>query len=103
DQAGEELRLPEVIGVEEGALLKQAGAASSFRYQVQDVEGRVSFNFAGKGNLRGTGEFARVTIRTAQGPPGGSMIRLEAMSLTDPSGRLMAATLPDPVSLQLTK
>ncbi len=92
-----------VVKVEEGAMLKQAGAASSFKYQVRDAEGRVNFNFAGAGELRGAGEFARVTFRTTQGQQGNSMMRLDAMSLTDPAGRVVAAALPDPVNLQLTK
>lgn len=92
-----------VVRVEEGAMLKQAGAASSFKYQVRDIEGRVNFSFAGKGDLRGAGEFARVTFRSAEDQQGNSTMRLEAMSLTDPSGRIVAAALPDPVSLQMTK
>jgi len=92
-----------VVRVEEGAMLKQAGAASSFKYHVQDGEGRVNFNFAGKGDLRGAGEFARVTFRSTEGQQGNSTMRLEAMSLTDPVGRIVTAALPDPVSLQLTK
>ena len=92
-----------VVRVEEGAMLKLAGAASSFKYQVRGTEGRVNFNFAGTGDLRGAGEFARVTFRSAEGQQGNSTMRMDAMSLTDPSGRIVAAALPDPVSLQLTK
>ncbi len=74
-----------VVRVEEGAMLKQAGAESSFKYQVQDVEGRLNFNFAGKGDLRGGGELARVTFLSAEGQQGNSTMRLDAMSLTDPT------------------
>jgi len=92
-----------VVRVEEGAMLKQAGAASSFKYHVQDIEGRVNFNFAGKGDLRGAGEFARITFRSTERQQGNSIMRLEAMSLTDPTGRIVATALPSPVTLQLTK
>lgn len=83
----------QVVKVEAGELLSQAGA--SLKHTAPEGTGRVALNIASPAELPGRGELARITFKLA-GEPGPTALRLDAITLKDGEGNVIPASLPPP-------
>lgn len=92
-----------VVKVEEGALVKQGGAESSFKYSVRDKEGRLNLSYANKGDVKGTGVLALATFQVVGNQSGSTIIRVDALSLSDGAGNIIPVPLPAPHSLTIAR
>lgn len=102
DMAYDQGRLS-VVKVEEGGLIKQAGQDASFNYSVQEKAGRVNLSVAGKGGVGGSGDLATVTFRVIGDQPGTTIVRLDAVYLSDASGSPLPVAAPSPQSIALSR
>jgi general secretion pathway protein D len=91
------------LRAEPGALLAAADKDAAFRASAPEGLGRLSLHFTSKGELKGAGELARLVFQAGGQAAGTPMIRLEALSFTGADGKVIAAQLPPPVSLNLTR
>jgi general secretion pathway protein D len=102
DMAYDQGRLS-VVRVEAGSLIKQAGQDASFSYSVQEKAGRVNLSITGKGGVGGSGDLATVTFRIIGDQPGTTMVRLDAVYLSDASGGPLPVAAPSPQSIALSR
>jgi hypothetical protein len=65
--------------------------------------GRLNISFAAKADVTGSGELAKLRFQVVGSAAGAPTIRLEALSLTGPKGEAIAAPLPPPTILSLTR
>lgn len=90
------------VRVEPGDMLKPS-KEGAFKYDVQDVEGRLSVSYAAPGEIKGEGTLARITFQVTGPHPGTSLIRMETPSITDQTGKLLAVPAPVPLTLLLAR
>src|SRR5260221_4644447 len=89
----------EFVRADAGKLL-EASPDAGFRANSPEGMGRLNLSFSGAAGIQGAGELARLTFQ-AKGAPGTPAMRLEAVSLTDGTGKTLTAQLPPPLSLLL--
>jgi len=87
------------VRADPGKLL-ESNPDAGFRANSPEGMGRLNLSFSGTANIQGSGELARLTFQ-AMGAPGTPAIRLEAVSLTDSSGKVLSAQLAPPLVLLL--
>lgn len=85
------------VRVEPGGLLAAADKNAALRASAPEGSGRMSLIFSASGDVRGTGELARITFQVTA--PGTPTLRLEAVSFTNSAGQVVQARLPPPLSL----
>lgn len=90
------------VRAEPGAAIS-ASPEIAFRANAPEALGRLALNFSTKSEIKAGGELARLVFRVADTAAGSPSIRLEALSLTDSTSRVVAAQLPPPVRLALTR
>lgn len=91
------------VGAEAGTLLQSGSQDPGFRYSASEGTGRVALGIAGKGDVKGSGELARLRFQAIAEGQTTSAIRLEALSMTDASGRMINAQLPPPLALSFSR
>ncbi len=91
------------VRAEPGALLAAADKDAAFRANAPEALGRLNLNFTSKGDLKGTGELARITLQVVGAAAGAPTLRLEAINFTSAAGQVVSAQLPPPLSLSLTR
>jgi general secretion pathway protein D len=91
------------VRAEPGALLVAADKDATFRANVPESLGRLNLSFSSKGDLKGTGELARVMLQVIGAAAGAPTLRLEALNFTSGTGQVVSAQLPPPLSLSLTR
>ncbi len=91
------------VRAEPGGLLTAADKGSALRSNAPEGLGRLNLSFNSKGDLKGTGELARVTLQAVGTASGNSTLRLEALSFTSAAGQVISSQPPPPVSLFLTR
>jgi general secretion pathway protein D len=90
----------QVVKVEEGEMVKQAGA--SLKHSVEETKGRLSLNLASTADLPGRGQVAKITFKLA-GEPGPTVMRIDAITLIDGSGKVVPVSLPPAHNLTLLR
>jgi len=88
---------------EPGALLTSVDKEPSFRANAPEAMGRLNISFAAKADVTGSGELAKLRFQVVGAAAGAPTIRLEALSLSGPKGEPIAAPLPPPTILSLTR
>lgn len=91
------------VGAEPGALLLSADSQASFRFNAPEAMGRAEVSFSSKGDIKGKGDVAKLVFQVLGNAAGAPIIRVEAISLTNPEGVVVGAALPPPLSLSLTR
>jgi general secretion pathway protein D len=91
------------VRAEPGAMLAVADKDAGFRANAPGALGRLNLSFASKGDLKGAGELARITLKVISAATGAPTLRLEALSFTSAAGQVVSAQLPPPLSLSLTR
>lgn len=91
------------VRAEPGALLTSADREAGFRANAPEALGRLNLSLSSKNDLNGRGEIARITLKVIGSAAGAPALRLEALSLSGASGQVVAAQLPPPLSLSLTR
>jgi len=91
------------VRAEPGPLIKALPTQVSLRANAPQGSGRLSLKFAAKSAISGSGELARIVFRAADAASGTPTVRLEAVSVTDPSGRLLSGKPPAPLALSLAR
>lgn len=87
------------VGSEPGSLVQSAAPDTSFRANAPQGAGRVTISLASKTDIKGAGELIRLKFQALDGKNTAPVVRLEALAITDSSGRVIAAGLPPPLSL----
>ncbi len=90
------------VRAEPGSLLATADKEAAFRANAPEALGRLNISFASKGELKGTGELARIIMKVLGSTAGAPAVRVEALSFTSTAGQVISAQLPPPLSLSLT-
>jgi len=92
----------EVVNVEEGELLKQAGAETRFDHTVDAATGRIAVSVArpASGGAQGQGRLFNVTFRV-KAPSPKSQIQMTSMSPLGPDNAAMPFSASGPLSLSL--
>jgi hypothetical protein len=90
------------LRAELGSMVKDSKRAS-LRASAPDGLGRLSLSLASPADISGTGELARITFQSVPGMAGSPSMRLEAASLTDTTGKILASQLPPPISVSLAR
>lgn len=91
------------VRAEPGAMLAKVDKDAVFRANAPEGLGRLNLSFSTKGDLKGTGELARITLQVIGTSTGSSMLRTEALSFTSMGGQVVSAQLPPPLSLLLSR
>jgi len=91
------------VRAEPGALVAASPTEVGFRVNAPGGAGRLNLNISSKGEIKGTGELARLTFQPLASSSGTSAVRLEAATVTDTKGSVVSAQLPPPVSLNLAR
>jgi len=91
------------VSAEPGALIAAVDKEASFRANAPEAMGRLNISFAAKADVTGSGELAKLRFQVIGSAAGAPTIRLEALSLTGPKGEPVAAQLPPPTILSLTR
>jgi general secretion pathway protein D len=91
------------VRAEAGSMLAGADKDAALRTNAPEGLGRLNLNFSTKGDLKGAGELARITLQALGAAAGPTSFRLEASNLTSSAGQIVASQLPPPVSLSLTR
>jgi general secretion pathway protein D len=91
------------VRAEPGAMLAAADKDAAFRANAPEALGRLNLSFTSKGDLKGTGELARVTLQMVGAAAGTPTLRLEALNFTSAAGQVVSAQLPPPLSLSLIR
>jgi general secretion pathway protein D len=91
------------VRAEPGAMLAAADKDAAFRANAPEALGRLNLSFTSKGDLKGAGELARVTLQVVGTAAGAPTLRLEALNFTSAAGQVVSAQLPPPLSLSLTR
>jgi len=76
------------VRAEAGELLAAAGGDAALRASA-DAAGRLSIAFQAKGDVQGSGTVARLVFQAAPEARGGADLRFEALTVTDPAGRVL--------------
>jgi general secretion pathway protein D len=76
------------VRAEAGELLAAAGGDAVLRASA-DAAGRLSIAFQAKGDVQGSGTVARLVFQAAPEARGGADLRFEALTVTDPAGRVL--------------
>lgn len=92
-----------LVGVEAGSLLQSTLPESGFRYNAPAGAGRITVGISSSGDIRGSGELARLRFQAITDGPIPSSIRLDALSLTDSMGRVITAQLPPPPGISMAR
>lgn len=98
----------EILDVQEGTLLSQGGAATSFSQRVDKASGQIFVtgtrnNRAGSDNSGATGEGSLLTLTTrAIGTPGVSAFRLITLAAIGLNGTTVATTPVSPLTVTIT-
>lgn len=92
----------EVVKVEEGELLKQAGAETRFDHTVDAARGRIAIGVAraASGGAQGQGRLFNVTFRVKAESPK-SQIQMTSMSPLGPDNAAMSFSASGPLALSL--
>jgi len=92
----------EVVTVEEGELLKQAGAETRFDHSVDAATGRIAVSVArpASGGAQGQGRLFNVTFRV-KAPSRRSQIQMTSMSPLGPDNTAMQYSASGPLTLSL--
>lgn len=91
------------VRAEAGALLAAADKQGAFRANAPEALGRLNLSFSSKGEVKGSGQLAKITMQVLGTAAGAPTVRLEALSFTNAAGQVVSAQLPPPLSLQLTR
>ncbi|MGB3934167.1 MAG: secretin N-terminal domain-containing protein [Burkholderiales bacterium] len=91
------------VRAEPGAMLAEADKEAAFRANAPEALGRLNLSFTSKGDLKGAGELARITLQVVGAAAGTPTLRLEALNFTSSTGQVVSAQLPPPVGLSLTR
>ena len=91
------------MSADPGALITAVDKEPSFRANAPEAMGRLNISFAAKADVTGSGELAKLRFQVVGSAAGAPIIRLEALSLTGPKGEPVAAPLPPPTILSLTR
>lgn len=91
------------VRAEAKGWLAPAGAPSTIRASAPAGLGRLNLSFAAGAPAKATGEAVQVVFQAVPGASGAPYVRMEAISLVDANGRIVASPLPPPVNLTLSK
>jgi general secretion pathway protein D len=91
------------VRAEPGTMLTAADKDAAFRANAPEALGRLNLNFTSKGDLKGAGELARITLQVVGAAAGAPTLRLEALNFTSAAGQVVSAQLPPPLILSLTR
>jgi len=91
------------VRAEPGALLAAADKEASLRAKAPEALGRLELTISSKGDLKGAGELARLTLRVIGAAAGAPIVLLEALSFTSAEGKVVPAQPPPPLSLSITR
>ena len=86
------------LRVEPGALLAAADKDAALRASSPAGSGRMSLIFSANGDVRGTGELAKLTFQLTGAASSVPTLRLEAVSFTNVAGQVIQAQMPPPLS-----
>jgi general secretion pathway protein D len=91
------------VRAEPGELLAPPGGDLAFRANAAENLGRLSLNFESKADIKGSGVAARLVFQVVATASGNPSVRLEALTVTDESRRVLPAQPPEPATLTITR
>ncbi len=91
------------VRAEPGELLAPPGSDLAFRANAPENLGRLSLSFESKADIKGSGVAARLVFQVLATASGNPSVRLEALTVTDESRRVLPAQPPEPATLTITR
>jgi len=91
------------VRAEPGELLAPPGGDLAFRANAAENLGRLSLSFESKADIKGSGVAARLVFQVLATASGNPSVRLEALTVTDESRRVLPAQPPEPATLTISR
>jgi general secretion pathway protein D len=91
------------IGAEPGALVQASAPDAGFHANAPQGAGRATLSLAAKSDIKGTGELLRLKFQALEAGDSAPVVLLQALAITDASGRAVTAALPPPLSIAIAR